>query len=47
MFITGLLRPEKQDRHPLSDKRSDIIKTFVWPALLQNNRCVFKAVVAT
>lgn len=46
-LIAGLLRPEKHDRHPLSDTRSDIIQYFVWPALVQKNRCVFKAVVAT
>lgn len=43
----GLLRLEKHERHPSSDKRSDIIRAFLWPALIQNNRCVFKAVVAT
>lgn len=43
----GLLRPDKHDRHPMSDNRSDIIQAFIWPALIQKNRCVFKAVVAT
>ncbi|XP_055385151.1 uncharacterized protein LOC129614526 [Condylostylus longicornis] len=46
-FTLGFLRPEKHDRHPHSDKRSDLIKSFLWPALMQNNRCVFKAVVST
>lgn len=47
IFLKGLLRLEKHERHPSSDKRSDIIRAFLWPALLQNSRCVFKAVVAT
>lgn len=46
-FFVGLLRPEKHDRHPMSDARSDIIHAFIWPALVQKNRCAFKAVVAT
>uniref|UniRef100_A0A1A9WN15 Mitochondria-eating protein n=1 Tax=Glossina brevipalpis TaxID=37001 RepID=A0A1A9WN15_9MUSC len=46
-FNLGFLRPEKHDRHLQSDRRSDLIKAFLWPALMQNNRCVFKAIVAT
>ncbi|XP_054736998.1 uncharacterized protein LOC129243749 [Anastrepha obliqua] len=46
-FNLGFLHPEKQERHPQSDRRSDLIKAFLWPALMQNNRCVFKAIVAT
>ncbi|XP_012160530.1 uncharacterized protein LOC101459611 isoform X1 [Ceratitis capitata] len=46
-FNLGFLRPEKHDRHPQADRRSDLIKSFLWPALMQNNHCVFKAVVAT
>ncbi|XP_030370855.1 uncharacterized protein LOC115621369 [Scaptodrosophila lebanonensis] len=46
-FNLGFLRPEKHERHPQSDRRSDLIKAFLWPALMQNNRCMFKAVVAT
>jgi len=43
----GFLRPEKHERHPQADRRSDLIKAFLWPALMQNNQCAFKAVVAT
>ncbi|XP_067619757.1 uncharacterized protein [Eurosta solidaginis] len=46
-FNLGFLRPEKHERHLQSDRRSDLIKAFIWPALMQNNRCVFKAIVAT
>ncbi|EDV93215.1 uncharacterized protein LOC6564180 [Drosophila grimshawi] len=46
-FNLGFLRPEKHERHPQSDRRSDLIKAFLWPALMQNNQCVFKAIVAT
>ena len=46
-FTLGLLRPDKHDRYPISDKRSDIIRAFLWPALMQNNKCLFKAIVAT
>uniref|UniRef100_A0A1B0GGG9 Mitochondria-eating protein n=1 Tax=Glossina morsitans morsitans TaxID=37546 RepID=A0A1B0GGG9_GLOMM len=46
-FNLGFLRPEKHDRHLQSDRRSDLIKAFLWPALMQSNRCVFKAIVAT
>ncbi|XP_068153281.1 uncharacterized protein [Drosophila tropicalis] len=46
-FNLGFLRPEKHERHSQSDRRSDLIKAFLWPALMQNNQCAFKAVVAT
>ncbi|XP_053698440.1 uncharacterized protein LOC128745398 [Sabethes cyaneus] len=46
-FTLGLLQPEKHERYPISEKRSDIIRAFLWPALMQNGRCVYKAVVAT
>uniref|UniRef100_A0A034W3A6 Mitochondria-eating protein n=1 Tax=Bactrocera dorsalis TaxID=27457 RepID=A0A034W3A6_BACDO len=46
-FNLGFLRPEKHERHSQSDRRSDLIKAFLWPALMQNNHCVFKAIVAT
>ncbi|EDW99069.2 uncharacterized protein LOC6538844 [Drosophila yakuba] len=46
-FNLGFLRPEKHERHPQADRRSDLIKAFLWPALMQNNQCAFKAVVAT
>ncbi|SPP89943.1 uncharacterized protein LOC117591458 [Drosophila guanche] len=46
-FNLGFLRPEKHEPHSQSDRRSDLIKAFLWPALMQNNQCVFKAVVTT
>uniref|UniRef100_A0A182M7M0 Mitochondria-eating protein n=2 Tax=Myzomyia TaxID=59140 RepID=A0A182M7M0_9DIPT len=46
-FTLGLLQPEKHERYPISEKRSDIIRAFLWPALMQNGHCVYKAVVAT
>ncbi|XP_055594654.1 uncharacterized protein LOC129745527 [Uranotaenia lowii] len=46
-FTLGLLQPEKHERYPISEKRSDIIRAFLWPALMQNGRCVHKAIVAT
>nr|XP_029729680.1 uncharacterized protein LOC109415420 [Aedes albopictus] len=46
-FTLGLLQPEKHERYPISEKRSDIIRAFLWPALIQNGRCVYKAIVAT
>ncbi|KAI5631234.1 mitochondria-eating protein domain-containing protein [Phthorimaea operculella] len=30
-----------------SERRSDLIKSFVWPALMDGSRCVFRAVVLT
>lgn len=47
IFIPGLLQPDKHERYPISEKRSDIIRAFLWPALMQNGRCIQKAVVAT
>lgn len=46
-FYPGFLRPDKHERHFQSDRRSDLIKNFIWPALMQNNNCVFKAIVGT
>lgn len=44
---SGILNLDKHDKHPSSNERSDIIRAFIWPALIQNQRCVFKAVIAT
>ncbi|XP_013118485.2 uncharacterized protein LOC106095724 isoform X2 [Stomoxys calcitrans] len=46
-FNLGFLRLEKHDRHAQADRRSDLIKAFLWPALMQNNHCMFKAIVVT
>uniref|UniRef100_T1GL76 Mitochondria-eating protein n=1 Tax=Megaselia scalaris TaxID=36166 RepID=T1GL76_MEGSC len=36
-FNLGFLRPDKHERHFQGDRRSDLIKNFIWPALMQNN----------
>lgn len=46
-FTLGIMSADKHDKHPVSDSASNIIRAFIWPALIQNSRCVFKAVVAT
>uniref|UniRef100_A0A1B0CUS3 Mitochondria-eating protein n=1 Tax=Lutzomyia longipalpis TaxID=7200 RepID=A0A1B0CUS3_LUTLO len=47
-FTHGLLQPEKQERHSsYSDRNSNIIRAYVWPALIQEYRCILKAVVIT
>ncbi|XP_028037033.1 uncharacterized protein LOC114248110 [Bombyx mandarina] len=49
-FTPVLMNPEKHVRFSageLKDRRSDLIKSFVWPALMDGNRCVFRAVVLT
>uniref|UniRef100_A0A1B0G9R8 Mitochondria-eating protein C-terminal domain-containing protein n=1 Tax=Glossina morsitans morsitans TaxID=37546 RepID=A0A1B0G9R8_GLOMM len=34
-------------RHLQSDRRSDLIKAFLWPALMRNSHFLFQAIVAT
>lgn len=49
-FTPVVMNPEKHVRFSPGDgrdKRSDLIKSFVWPALMEGNRCVFRAVVLT
>jgi hypothetical protein len=49
-FISVVMNPEKHVRYSVGDtrdRRSDLIKSFVWPALMDGNRCVFRAVVLT
>ncbi|CAB3222906.1 unnamed protein product [Arctia plantaginis] len=49
-FTPVVMNPEKHVRFTSSDgrdRRSDLIKSFVWPALMDGNRCVFRAVVLT
>ncbi|XP_045780600.1 uncharacterized protein LOC123877768 [Maniola jurtina] len=49
-FTPVVMNPEKHVRYSLGDsreRRSDLIKSFVWPALMDGNRCVFRAVVLT
>ncbi|XP_031764253.1 uncharacterized protein LOC113518676 [Galleria mellonella] len=49
-FTPVVMNPEKHVRFTLGDgreRRSDLIKSFVWPALMDGNRCVFRAVVLT
>ncbi|XP_038219660.1 uncharacterized protein LOC119837938 [Zerene cesonia] len=46
-FTPVVMNPEKHVRYSGADRRSDLIKSFVWPALLHRGRCVFRAVVLT
>ncbi|XP_047035894.1 uncharacterized protein LOC124641753 isoform X3 [Helicoverpa zea] len=51
-FTPVVMNPEKHVRFTPEgregrDRRSDLIKSFVWPALMDGNRCVFRAVVLT
>ncbi|CAK1594267.1 unnamed protein product [Parnassius mnemosyne] len=46
-FTPVVMNPERHVRLHNSSRRSDLIKSFVWPALMDGNRCVFRAVVLT
>lgn len=48
-FTPVVMNPERHVRFSSSEqqKRSDLIRSFVWPALLDGNKCVFRAVVLT
>lgn len=46
-FTMGKIRLEKQERYQTSDMRADLIRSFVWPALIQNGLYVQKAIVMT
>ncbi|XP_030019602.2 uncharacterized protein LOC115439759 [Manduca sexta] len=48
-FTPVVMNPEKHVRFSSDprDRRSDLIKSFVWPALMDGNRCVFRAIVIT
>ncbi|CAG9794926.1 unnamed protein product [Diatraea saccharalis] len=49
-FTPVVMNPEKHVRYSVGEsreRRSDLIKSFVWPALMDGNRCVFRAVVLT
>ncbi|KAL0811172.1 hypothetical protein ABMA28_009603 [Loxostege sticticalis] len=48
-FTPVVMNPEKHVRfsNEARERRSDLIKSFVWPALMEGNRCVFRAVVLT
>lgn len=43
----GHFFPDRHERHPSSDPRSNLIREFVWPGLMQNNQSVLKAIVST
>ncbi|KAJ8985983.1 hypothetical protein NQ317_013867 [Molorchus minor] len=45
--ISARLYPNKHQRHQSSDTSSEIIRAYLWPALMLQNNCVFKAVVVT
>lgn len=52
LLLPVVMNPEKHvrfspDNRDIRDRRSDLIKSFVWPALMDGNRCVFRAVVLT
>ncbi|KPJ12103.1 hypothetical protein RR48_02992 [Papilio machaon] len=46
-FTPVVMNLERHVRLSNSSQRSDLIKSFVWPALMDGNRCVFRAVVLT
>lgn len=46
-FKLGHLQFDRHERHPSADPRGNVIREFVWPGLMQNNRYVLKAVVVT
>ncbi|XP_013196138.2 uncharacterized protein LOC106139274 [Amyelois transitella] len=49
-FTPVVMNPEKHVRFTVGEareRRSDLIKSFVWPALMDGTRCVFRAVVLT
>ncbi|XP_057654520.1 uncharacterized protein LOC130892860 [Diorhabda carinulata] len=41
------LHPEKHQRHHTSSRSSDIVRGFLWPALISESNYVYKAVVVT
>ncbi|XP_056637011.1 uncharacterized protein LOC130445426 [Diorhabda sublineata] len=41
------LHPEKHQRHHTSSRSSDIVRGFLWPALMSESNYVYKAVVVT
>lgn len=52
LIFLVVMNPEKHvrftpERGEARARRSDLIKSFVWPALMDGGRCVFRAVVLT
>ncbi|XP_017779345.1 PREDICTED: uncharacterized protein LOC108564744 [Nicrophorus vespilloides] len=41
------MQGERHQRHHSSERGSDIVRAYLWPALLRNGICVHKAVVVT
>ncbi|CAH1115163.1 unnamed protein product [Psylliodes chrysocephalus] len=41
------LQPEKHQRHHTSDRNADIVRAFLWPALMLESNYVYKAIVVT
>lgn len=41
------LQPERHVRHHSSDRNCDIVRSYLWPALIYNSNFVHKAVVIT
>ncbi|XP_032523537.1 uncharacterized protein LOC116774866 [Danaus plexippus] len=48
-FTPVVMNPEKHVRFSQDsrERRSDLIRSFVWPALVDGTRCVFRAIVLT
>ena len=47
LHVTVVMQPAKHVRLEGGAARSDLIRAFVWPALMHGQRCVFRAVVLT
>ncbi|CAH0555309.1 unnamed protein product [Brassicogethes aeneus] len=43
----GRMQPDKHQRHHSSDRSSDTVKSYLWPAMMVQNLYVYKAVVVT
>lgn len=41
------LQPERHVRHHSSDRNCDIVRSYLWPALMLNSNFVYKAIVIT
>ncbi|EFA09543.2 uncharacterized protein LOC656542 [Tribolium castaneum] len=41
------LKNDRHQRHHSADRTSDVVKAYLWPALVVQNVCVYKAVVVT
>lgn len=46
-FTLAALNPKKHIRSSISNQKSNVVQYFLWPALLQGNECLSKAIVVT